>query len=141
VKTVAFATSAGIAGIAGAMAAPIIGIVAPNQFGVVPSILIVCWVAVGGRGTLWGAVIGALVVNWLSDTVSSARPDDWQYVQGALFVIVLAFIPGGLMGIVPALRQRVHGLRRGEVRIVSATAAIAAEPTSEPAIAGIGGAS
>ena len=80
-------------------------------------------------------------VQPLSDTVSSARPDDWQYVQGALFVIVLAFIPGGLMGIVPALRQRVHGLRRGEVRIVSATAALAAEPTSEPAIAGIGGAS
>lgn len=107
VKTIGFAASAGIAGIAGAMAAPIIGIVAPNQFGIVPSILVVCWVAVGGRGTLWGAVLGALVVNWLRDTVSSARPDDWQYVQGGLFIVVLAFAPGGLVGIVRSIRGRV----------------------------------
>lgn len=108
VKTVGFAASAGIAGIAGAVAAPIIGIVAPNQFGIVPSILVVCWVAVGGRGTLWGAVVGALVVNWLRDTVSSARPDDWQYVQGGLFIVVLAFAPGGLLGIARSLRGRLR---------------------------------
>lgn len=106
VKAIAFGVSAGIAGIAGAVAAPIIGIVAPNQFGIVPSILVVCWVAVGGRGTLWGAVLGALVVNWLRDTVSSARPDDWQYVQGGLFIVVLAVAPGGLVGIVRSVRDR-----------------------------------
>lgn len=111
VKTIGFATSAGIAGIAGAIAAPIIGIVAPNQFGIVPSILVVCWVAVGGRGTLWGAVLGALAVNWLRDTVSSARPDDWQYVQGGLFIVVLAFAPGGLVGIARSVRARIAGLR------------------------------
>jgi urea transport system permease protein len=111
IKTIGFATSAGIAGIAGAMAAPIIGIVAPNQFGIVPSILVVCWVAVGGRGTLWGAVLGALAVNWLRDTVSSARPDDWQYVQGGLFIVVLAFAPGGLVGIVRSVRTRIVAWR------------------------------
>ncbi|MCU1343958.1 MAG: urea transporter permease UrtC [Acidimicrobiia bacterium] len=99
VKTVAFAISAGMAGLAGALAAPVIGIVAPNQFTVLPSILMVCWVAVGGRGTLWGAVLGALLINWGGTRVSEARPDDWTYVQGLVFVIVLAWAPGGLMGI------------------------------------------
>jgi urea transport system permease protein len=99
VQTVAFAISAAIAGIAGALAAPVIGIVSPNQFTVLPSILFVCWVAVGGRGTLWGAAIGALIVNWLRVSISNARPDDWSYLQGALFVIVLVVAPGGLIGI------------------------------------------
>jgi urea transport system permease protein len=98
IKTTAFALSAAIAGIAGALAAPIIGIVSPNQFAVVPSILMVCWVAVGGRGTVWGAVLGALIVNWGRTKVSEARPDDWIYVQGLLFIVVLAFAPGGILG-------------------------------------------
>ena len=100
VKTVAFGIAAATAGVAGAVAAPVFGIVSPGQFDFLPSILVVCWVAVGGRGTLWGAVLGALVVNWTRVTVSDARPDDWQYVQGALFIVVLAFVPGGLAGLV-----------------------------------------
>ena len=100
VKTVAFALAAAMAGLAGAIAAPVFGIVSPGQFDFLPSILMVCWVAVGGRGTLWGAVLGALVVNWTRVTVSDARPDDWQYLQGALFIVVLAFVPGGLAGVV-----------------------------------------
>ena len=70
VKTVGFVIAAGMAGLAGAIAAPVFGIVSPAQFDYVPSILMVCWVAVGGRGTLWGAVLGALVVNWARVTVS-----------------------------------------------------------------------
>ncbi len=110
VKTVAFTLSAGIAGIAGAFAAPVIGIVSPNQFAVLPSILFVCWVAVGGRGTLWGAAIGALVVNWARTTVSEARPDDWQYVQGLIFVLVLAFAPGGIIGLGKAATSKARRL-------------------------------
>jgi urea transport system permease protein len=98
VKTVGFAIAAGMAGMAGAIAAPVFGIVSPGQFDFVPSILMVCWVAVGGRGTLWGAVVGAILVNWTRVTVSSARPDDWQYFQGLLFIVVLAFAPGGVAG-------------------------------------------
>jgi urea transport system permease protein len=99
VKTVGFMIAAGMAGLAGAVAAPVFGIVSPAQFDYVPSILMVCWVAVGGRGTLWGAVLGALVVNWARVKVSAARPDDWLYLQGLLFVLVLAFAPGGIAGV------------------------------------------
>lgn len=99
VKTVAFAVAAGMAGLAGALAAPIIGIVAPNQFAVVPSILMVCWVAVGGRGAIWGAVVGALLVSWGKTNFSEARPDDWVYIQGLLFVVVVGFVPGGIVGV------------------------------------------
>ncbi|HVF12990.1 MAG TPA: urea ABC transporter permease subunit UrtC [Acidimicrobiales bacterium] len=107
VKTVGFMIAAGMAGLAGAIAAPVFGIVSPASFDYLPSILMVCWVAVGGRGPLWGAVLGALVVNWLRVTVSSARPDDWFYLQGLLFVLVLAFAPGGIAGV---LRARWGGL-------------------------------
>jgi urea transport system permease protein len=111
-KTIAFASAAAMAGAAGMLAAPIIGLVAPNQFTVLPSILMIGWVAVGGRGTIYGALVGALVVNLLRTRVSESRPEDWQYFQGALFVIVVTFIPGGLAGLVravPALKNRRRG--------------------------------
>lgn len=99
VKTVAFAISAGMAGIAGAMAAPIIGIVAPNQFTVLPSIIMVCWVAVGGRATIWGAVLGALLVSFGKTQFSEAYPEQWLYVQGLLFIVVIVLVPGGIAGL------------------------------------------
>jgi len=112
VKTVGFVIAAGMAGLAGAVAAPVFGIVSPGQFDFLPSILMVCWVAVGGRGKLWGAVVGALVVNWTRVTVSSARPDDWQYLQGLLFVGVLAFFPGGIAGLLRSGADRLSSLAR-----------------------------
>lgn len=98
-KTVAFTVAAGAAGLAGALAAPIIGIVAPNQFAVLPSILMITWVAIGGRTSLWGAVLGAVLVGWGKTRVSEQRPDDWLYVQGLLFVVVVAYVPDGLIGV------------------------------------------
>lgn len=112
VKTVAFALSAAMAGLAGALSAPIIGLVAPNQFNVLPSILMVCWVAVGGRGTVWGAVLGALLVSWTKTTVSESRPEDWVYFQGLLFVLVVGFVPGGIAGLLRSARGLGDRLRR-----------------------------
>ncbi len=125
-KTFGFVVAAAMAGAAGAVAAPVIGIVAPNQFGTLPSILMVCWVAVGGRGTLYGAVLGAILVNWGSTRVSEQWPDTWQYVQGLVFIVVVAFIPGGLVGLARLIGGRF-------VRRRTAPAAAVAPP--EPAAA------
>jgi urea transport system permease protein len=111
VKTFAFVVAAALAGAAGAIAAPIIGIVAPNQFGTLPSILMVCWVAVGGRGTLYGAIVGAILVNWGATSVSERWPDTWQYLQGLLFIVVVAFIPGGIVGLCKLIGQRLPSRR------------------------------
>jgi urea transport system permease protein len=111
-KTTAFAVAAGMAGAAGMLAAPIIGLVAPNQFTVLPSILMIGWVAIGGRGTIYGALVGAVVVNLLRTRVSESRPEDWLYFQGLLFVLVVAFVPGGIAGIVFMARHRIGGLFR-----------------------------
>jgi urea transport system permease protein len=111
-RTVAFMVAAGMAGLAGAFAAPIIGIVAPNQFAVLPSILMITWVAIGGRGTLWGAVLGALVVSWANTSFSESRPDDWLYLQGFLFIAVVAFVPGGLAGVVRTVGTLLFRRRR-----------------------------
>lgn len=105
-KTLAFVVAAGMAGLAGAFAAPIIGIVAPNQFAAIPSILMIVWVAVGGRTSIYGALIGALLVSWTKTNVSESRPDDWLYVQGLLFIVVIAWVPGGLAGLVNKARER-----------------------------------
>lgn len=104
-KTIAFMAAAGMAGLAGAFAAPIIGIIAPAQFAVLPSILMVTWVAIGGRGTLIGAVLGALAVSWGKTTFSEQRPDDWLYLQGLGFVVVVAWVPGGIVGVLNRLRR------------------------------------
>ena len=98
-KTIAFAMAAGMAGLAGALSAPIIGIVAPDQFAVLPSILMIGWVAVGGRATIYGPMIGALLVGVLKTRVSESHPENWQYFQGLLFIVVVGFFPGGLAGI------------------------------------------
>jgi urea transport system permease protein len=126
-KTFAFVVAAGMAGAAGAVAAPVIGIVAPNQFGTLPSILMVCWVAVGGRGTLYGAVVGAILVNWGATRVSEQWPDTWQYVQGLAFIVVVAFVPGGIVGGLRLLRERIA--RRGPAP------AVADRTTGEPGTA------
>jgi urea transport system permease protein len=102
VKVFVFALSAGIAGLAGALFVPQVGIISPAMLGVVPSIEMVVWVAVGGRGTLAGAVVGALVVNAAKSGLSESFPDTWQYFLVALFVWVVVLFPSGIMG---ALRR------------------------------------
>ena len=105
-KTFAFVVAAGMAGAAGAVAAPIIGIVAPNQFTVLPSILMVCWVAVGGRGTLYGAVIGA-VARELGQHDASARagPTTGSTSRACCSSSSSRSSPGGIVGLVKLARH------------------------------------
>ncbi len=108
VKTIAFTFSAGLAGVAGALFVPIVGIISPAMLGIVPSIEMVIWVALGGRATLVGAVAGALVVNYAKSGLSEQFPGAWTYFQGLLFILVIAFIPAGVAGGLRLVRKRMR---------------------------------
>jgi urea transport system permease protein len=113
VKVVAFAAAAGMAGIAGALFVPVVGIISPTSLGIVPSIEMLIWVAVGGRLSLAGAVAGAVLVNLAKTELSESFPSGWLYAQGLLFVLVVAFAPRGLAGAGEWLRDTVrHRLAR-----------------------------
>ena len=98
-KLFAFVLSAMLAGLAGALYVPQVGIINPSEFSPGHSIEAVLWVAVGGRGTLVGAVLGAFSVNGLKTWLTSAAPDLWLFVLGGLFVAVTMFLPRGLAGL------------------------------------------
>jgi urea transport system permease protein len=100
-----FVFSAIIAGIAGALYVPQIGIINPSEFSPINSIEAVIWVAVGGRGTLYGAIAGAIVVNYAKTYLTGAFPEIWLYALGALFVLVTIFLPRGIIGLVSAARK------------------------------------
>jgi urea transport system permease protein len=101
-----FVFSAILAGIAGALYVPQVGIINPSEFAPINSIEVVIWVAVGGRGTLFGAVIGAVLVNYAKTYFTGAFPEVWLYALGALFILVTLFLPRGLVGLLPARRRR-----------------------------------
>jgi urea transport system permease protein len=99
-----FVFSAVIAGIAGALYVPQVGIINPSEFQPINSIEVVIWVAVGGRGSLIGAAIGAILVNYAKTFFTGALPEVWLYALGTLFVLATLFLPRGLFGLLPATR-------------------------------------
>jgi urea transport system permease protein len=99
-----FVISAVIAGIAGALYVPQVGIINPSEFQPINSIEVVIWVAVGGRGTLIGAALGAILVNYAKTFLTGALPEAWLYALGALFVLVTLLLPRGLFGLLPVQR-------------------------------------
>lgn len=105
-KVFVFALSAGLAGLAGAVFVPRVGIISPAMIGIVPSIEMVMWVAVGGRGTLTGAVLGAVLVNMAKSYLSESFPSAWLYSLGTLFIGVVAFFPDGIMGLLAKMSGR-----------------------------------
>ncbi len=109
-----FVFSAVLAGIAGALYVPQVGIINPSEFAPINSIEAVIWVAVGGRGTLFGAATGAVLVNYAKTYFTGALPDVWLYALGALFVLVTLFLPRGLVGI--GVRRR-RALQAGPVAL------------------------
>ncbi|ACK50947.1 urea ABC transporter, permease protein UrtC [Methylocella silvestris BL2] len=98
-KVIAFTIAAAFAGVAGALFTLHAGVVSPALVGVVPSIEMVIWVAIGGRKSLWGAIAGTLIVNFARDQISSALPSLWLYALGLAFVLVVTFLPEGLAGL------------------------------------------
>ena len=115
-KVFVFTLAAGIAGLAGALYVPQMQIITPSDMAAIESILIVVWVAVGGRGTLKGAVLGALIVNLLYKNLTSPivlfgtpiwKPDYWLILLGSLFICVVMFLPNGLVGLKPSKRRKV----------------------------------
>ncbi|WP_045875321.1 urea ABC transporter permease subunit UrtC [Pseudofrankia sp. DC12] len=105
IKTIAFAMSAVTAAVGGALIVPVVGIINPGMLDIVPSIEVVIAVAVGGRYSLIGAVVGAIVVNWAKSTFSDDYPSAWTYFQGALFIGVIAFLPRGISGLFWTIRD------------------------------------
>jgi urea transport system permease protein len=98
-KLFVFVVSAIIAGLAGALYVPQVGIINPSEMAPDKSLEAVVWVAVGGRGTLIGPVVGAIAVNALKSWATRAYPDLWLIILGAMFVIVVLFLPKGIVGL------------------------------------------
>jgi urea transport system permease protein len=106
-KLFIFTVSAVLAGVAGALYVPQVGIINPSEFSTATSIEIAIWVAVGGRGTLIGAVVGAVAINFAKTWLTGSMPEAWLFVLGALFVLVTLAFPKGILG----LGEQFRGLR------------------------------
>ena len=114
-KLLCWTISAMLAGLAGALYVPQVGIINPGEFAPANSIETVIWVAVGGRGTLVGAALGALIVNAGKTWFTGLLPEAWLFALGALFVLVTLFLPKGVLGLWASLSARRHKPTQGAV--------------------------
>jgi urea transport system permease protein len=106
-KLFVFVVSAMMAGVAGALYVPQVGIINPSEFSPENSIEAVIWTAFGGRGTLWGAALGAIVINAAKSWFTGLMPDAWLFMLGGLFIFVTLFMPKGLAGVFAGWRKHV----------------------------------
>jgi urea transport system permease protein len=118
-KTFVFALAGGLAGLAGALYVSSLGTAGPDRFGIRFSIEIVVFVAVGGRGTLIGAILGALLVSWANTTINDKATEYWPFVLGGLFILVTVFLPEGIIG---GIQKLARWLRRGRTKQVASIA-------------------
>jgi len=105
-KLFIFVVSAIMAGVAGALYVPQVGIINPGVFSPLFSIELVIWGAIGGRGTLSGAIIGAFIVNYASTYFTSALPEVWLYALGGLFVVSTLYLPQGIVGLMSKIKLK-----------------------------------
>ena len=131
--------SAVLCALAGALYVPQVGIINPSEMQPSNSIEMAIWVAVGGRATLFGAVLGAWLVNGGKSWLTAALPSAWLYVLGALFVAVTLFLPDGLVGLSARIKAKLvaranarTAVRTPRRRRDVATAAAAAQPAPPP---------
>lgn len=103
-KLVAFVIGAIMAAIGGALFAPLTGIISPSNVDATASIMLLAGVALGGRASLLGPALGAIAVGYGQTTLSENFPNNWVYFQGALFILVMLFLPGGLASLWPKLK-------------------------------------
>jgi urea transport system permease protein len=122
-KVLVMALSGGLAGLAGALFVMQVGIISPAMLGIVPSVEMVIWVAMGGRGTLIGAVLGAILVNSAKSGLSESFPDLWQMAFGALLVGVVLLFPDGLVGAVKRAYAQLSARTRTAPAVVPPLAA------------------
>ncbi|RIY02735.1 urea ABC transporter permease subunit UrtC [Aureimonas flava] len=132
VKLFAFTLSAMMAGVAGALYVPQVGIVNPGEFAPLNSIEVVVWTAVGGRATILGPVLGAVLVNGGKSYFTAAAPDAWLFILGGLFVFVTLFLPRGIVGTFDH-GWRALGERRRAARVEKGVAAGPADAAANPA--------
>src|SRR5262249_40436945 len=114
-KLFAFTLSAVLAGIAGALYVPQVGIINPSEFSPAASIGAVIWVAVGGRGRLWGAILGAFLVNFIKSWLTTNAAELWLYVLGATFIAVTLFLPRGVAGLLSGLARPRSAARPAQI--------------------------
>lgn len=101
-----FVFSAMLAGIAGALYVPQVGIINPSEFSPLNSLEIVIWVAIGGRCTLYGAIIGAVLVNYAKSLLTGWAPEIWLFFLGTAFILVTVFLPNGVLGLFRSQEQK-----------------------------------
>jgi urea transport system permease protein len=127
IKLVAFVVAAVMASVGGALFVPIAGIISPTNVDAAASILLIAGVALGGRSSLLGPALGAIAVGYGRSSLSEKYPTNWTYFQGALFIVVMLFLPGGLASLSSKVRSLASRLRASVP-----TAVPRAAPTVEP---------
>lgn len=117
-KVFIYSLSASFAGIAGALFVLQVGLISPSMMDIIPSIEMVLWVAIGGRHSLFGAIIGAILTNGAKSFFSETYPDVWLFCLGILFILIVVFFPKGIAGLFEAFPKRIakffeKGVKKG----------------------------
>ena len=120
-----------MAGLAGALYVPQVGIINPSEFAPANSIEAVIWVAVGGRGTLAGAALGAVVVNAAKSWFTGAMPEVWLFALGGLFVLTTLLVPKGIVGTLSGLAAERRAKNRAQRR--NGAPSVPADAAAQPA--------
>jgi urea transport system permease protein len=128
-KLFVFVVSSLIAAVGGILYVPQVGIINPSEMAPEKSVEAVVWVAIGGRGSLFGPIIGAIVVNAIKSWATRAYPDLWLLILGGIFIVVTVFMPRGLVGLPEQLRQRKQ--RRLRARAGNSASLVAKSPLAE----------
>jgi len=115
-KVFVYALSASFAGIAGALFVLQVGMITPEMMGIIPSIEMVLWAAIGGRYSILGAAIGAIVTNSAKSFLSETYPEFWTFILGGLFLVVVLYLPNGLAGLTNSVKARFFKKEKQEVQ-------------------------